>query len=425
MIRLTRTHPQPIGVDIGTDSVKLLQTELVGGGGASTVSVVAAARQDLPADAADASPLDRVAMAAPVVRQMVRRGGFHGRDCVAALPSELVHVKNLRLPPMPHDELSAAIQYEAKAIFPFDTSAALVQHVVAGEVRQGGEARQEVIVFAVQRADIDNYLEQLHRCGLGVESLDLEYAALYRTIERYVRRREDENDVHVMLDVGGARSKVVIGRGREISFVKSIELGGRAMNQAVARRLSISLDEAKQLRQRIAADVSAADDSVRSAVLDTTRGVIEELVREFSLCLRYYSVTFRGQRPLKVRVCGGEGADPQVQHLMNAGLSIPAEPGRPLASADVSRVKSINRRSPLSEWAVAFGLSMKLTKGAFAPSPGAMGSGERRGGPVAEVVDLNAAVHGTQAPSGTRAAANATPAAANPKGTPAAEAVHA
>ena len=48
MIRLTRAQVQPIGLDIGHDSVKLLQLEVVG----ETLSVTAAARHALPDESA-------------------------------------------------------------------------------------------------------------------------------------------------------------------------------------------------------------------------------------------------------------------------------------------------------------------------------------------------------------------------------------
>ena len=78
--------------------------------------------------------------------------------------------------------------------------------------------------------------------------------------------------------------------------------------------------------------VKGAPDSVAASVYDTTRGVLETLCRELSLCLRYYSVTFRGQRPSLVRVVGGGANDPTIVQILAAGLSIPVERGLPLAS---------------------------------------------------------------------------------------------
>jgi type IV pilus assembly protein PilM len=188
MIRFTRTQTQPIGVDIGADCVKLLQMEIVG----EALSIVAAASAPLPAGARSADFKQRTAAAAVVIRQMLRQNAFSTRKIVAAIPAEILHVKNLRLPLMPIDELRAAIDFEARNIFPFDTKDAHIQFLHAGEVRQGTDARQEVIVIAALRADVDAFICELHRSGAVIESLDFAPSAIYRSVERFIRRREDE-----------------------------------------------------------------------------------------------------------------------------------------------------------------------------------------------------------------------------------------
>src|SRR5215213_5155130 len=153
MIRLTRSQVQPIGLDIGFDSIKMLQVETVG----QTLSVVAAARQPLP-PAAREKPELRLPLATDLIRQMLRRGKFAGRRVVAALPREILHVKNLRMPLIPQHELPAAVRFEAKNIFPFDTDKAHIQIIPAGEVRQGIDVRQEVIVLAARSEEVDDFL---------------------------------------------------------------------------------------------------------------------------------------------------------------------------------------------------------------------------------------------------------------------------
>ncbi len=392
MIRLTRSQVQPIGLDIGHDGVKMLQVETVG----QTLAVVAAARQPFAAPARE-NPELRLASAVDLIRQMFRQGGFSGRRVVTAVPREILHVKNLRMPLIPQHELAAAVRFEARNIFPFDTDKAHIQILPAGEVRQGIDVRQEVIVLAARHEDVNAFVEQIHRCGCVLESMDVEACALYRSQERFIRRREDEQDVNILVDVGYRRCKIVIGRGRDISFMKSIDIGSQHLHEAVSRKLGITMDEARALRRRL---IEAAPgpglsldavrrDSVRQAVFDATRSTMEQLSREIALCLRYYSVTFRGQRPAKLRLFGGEAADPLLLGVLNAGLSIPVEAGRPLFSVDTSRMDAADRMGYMSEWASAFGLSLKLTSGSFAPRDGKPRDPAAPMAPTAEVVDMN------------------------------------
>jgi type IV pilus assembly protein PilM len=399
MIRLMRSQVQPIGLDLGHDSIKMLQLQVV----ENSLSVVAAAKQSLPEEVRQQPELS-LAVAMDAVRQMLRENSFSGRSIVTSLPREMVHAKNLRLPMMPPAEVESAVQFEAKNIFPFDTDDAVIRHLPAGEVRQGNDSKLEVIALAAKKPEIDTFVEQLHRAGCIVESLDFEPSALYRGVERFIRRREDENEVNVLADIGTNRTQLIIGKGRDISFFKTIDIGSLKLQDDVSRKLSITFDEARALRRRLiestaeVVDAAAKTDSVRQAVHDAIRSTAEELAREISLCLRYYSVTFRGQRPGKIRLLGGEGGDPLLLSILSGALPIPVEAGRPLYSVNVSQMKPSDRRGTMSEWAVAFGLGLKLTHGYFGardgkkrdPGSGQTGAGAASGVDVADPAKMPA-----------------------------------
>lgn len=411
MVRFSRSQVLPIGLDLGLDAVKMLQLEVVD----NSLKVVAAVKQAMPAETRNQPDL-RLPAAMDIVRQLLRSGEFSGRGIVTTLPREMVQVKNLRLPVMPPTELEAAVNFEARNIFSFDTDDAVVRYLPTGEVRQGTDTKLEVIALAAQPQQVDNFIEQLHRSGSIVESLDFEPCALYRGIERFIRRREDESDVHVLVDLGARQTQVLIGKGRDISFYKPIEIGSKRLHEDVARKLGITEDEARGLRRRqietSASNAAGSVDPVRQAVSDATRSTIEELAREIALCLRYYSVTFRGHRPGKVRLVGGEAGDPQLLSILGAALPIPVETGRPLLSVNTDAMKAQERRGYLSEWAVALGLGLKMTKNYFGSRDGKRRSTAKPTGGLeseVETIDFGQALE--SAPSlvtrGTGEAANA------------------
>jgi len=369
MWRITRSQTQPLGVDIGRDSLKLLQLEVIG----ESLCVRCAARAAYPAEV-QGHPELRLPVAVDLLRQMLREHPFSGHRAVAALPKEIVHIKSLRLPLMPATELEQAVQFEARQLFSFDLDDARMHFLPAGEVRQGNDVLQEVIVLAAANEDVNQFVEQIHRTGLVIDSLDTEQCALFRTVERFIRRREDEQELHALVDVGYGGSQVVIGKGRDISFLKLIEIGGRHIHEAVSRKLGIPMEEAQSLRRRLADSPEPAEgekpDPVRQAVVDATRSVIDDLAREVSLCLRYHSVTFRGHRPSKLRLVGGESCDKRLQATLAAALSLPVDAGRALASVDTSRMKPLDRCGALGQWAVALGLGLRRTEGRFAQRDG-------------------------------------------------------
>lgn len=399
MIRLTRTQLQPIGLDIGYDAVRMLQLEVIDGATATAAVAIRAAVRESFADNLRETAESRLAAAREAVPRMLAAAPFRGRRVAVALPPEVVHVKNHRLPPMPLPEIDAAVRLEAPNLFRFDPEDAAIQCIPAGEVRHGNDLLQEVIVLAVRNEDVTRYVEQLHACGVTIDSIDIEPCALFRSVERFIRRREDEQEVHVLADVGLHATQIVIGKGREISFLKTIDIGAMRFHQAISTRLGISLAEARALRRRLLESpggestssvaplappphpIEGAEergrggtgeqrDPVRQAVFDATRTAMEQLARELSLCVRYQSVTFRGHRPTRVRLLGTEAADSYLQAILHSVLNIAVEPARPLFNVDVGAMREQDRREPTSEWALALGLGLKRTAGRFAARDG-------------------------------------------------------
>ncbi len=348
----------PIGIDIGTCSVKLVQLAVDRRG----FSVVACAKAELP-DGSDMSTESRLDAVAARVQRELREHKFRGTDCISALLDAEVSIRSIRVPCVSQSELDEAVRAEARNKFPFDIDQATLNYMVAGEVRHGEDARLEVILFASPNEAIEAHVRRLHRMGLVPASLDVQHCALFRTFERYLRRKEDESEVNVFVDMGGI-TKVVITRGRDILFIKNIAKGAVSFNEAVASRLSISLSEASQLRRRaIMGGPGGPDAQVRQALLDAIRPEIEELADEINKCLRYHGVTFRGERPQRVTFIGGETHEGDIPETLGRRIGLPVVVGQPFRGISTENLgPHVDRRGMLSEWTVAFGLSLK---GAF------------------------------------------------------------
>ena len=363
---LLRRGRRPIGIDLGAHSIKMLQ---LANGPAGNV-VAAAAKKALPADIPE-SGQGRARAIAELVRQAHAESRMAGRSVVCCLPSTSIQYKNLRLPKMPADELRAAVEWEAADRLKLDPKTTRFQFFDAGEVRQGDELRQEIILMAVPASTVDDYAEALAACGLQPLCFEAAPSALARSVGTKATDEGDEA-ARVILDVGFAASKVLVVRNGRVVFFKLIDIGGRALDECVAQRLKMSVSDASDLRRRLrrseAADpatgnqpVSGTDQrqSVERAVGEAMRGSIDELSREVGLCVRYFSVTFRGRRPDAVDLVGGEAGEEQLVKLLADSAQMRVEPVLLGDSVDFSRVSEVvGSAGPLSEWSVATGLAM-------------------------------------------------------------------
>jgi type IV pilus assembly protein PilM len=338
----------PIGVDIGSRSVKLLQLD------GPRSDVWEAARADLPPHAAD----DPQAVQAAVVQALTaarRERRFRGSEAVFCLRGAELFAQNIRVPQgAAGEELAKIVHFEAAGRLPYPGQEAEIRFLEAADVRQGDTVRREVIVLACHRQAIARLLAVAEAAHLFPVAIDTEPTALVRSYVRQGRRDEDQQNRVLFVHLGAASTMVVIARGPDVMFVKFLPLGGQHLDEAVARHLDMDLAHAAAMRRTAGERRSdQRDPEVYRSLGEALRPVLEQLATELSLCLRYYSVTFRGQ-PLAHVVVGGGEAGSLISEWLSARLELPCELGNPLRT-----FKKLPPAGRLAQWDVAAGLALR------------------------------------------------------------------
>ena len=343
----------PIGVDQGSRSVKLVQMS------ADRTRLIASARWDLPAGltsegSGEDDPEQFSAALVKAVRSARESRDFRGREAVICLGSRELFVQNVRLTPSAETSLEATVHQEAASRLPFPVSEAEIRFLQTADVRQGDLTRREVIMLACHRPVLQRLLATVEAAGLRPVAVDIEPSALLRCYAAQFRRDEDRQQRAMFVHVGMSNTAVVIAHGADPLFVKYVDVGGSHFDQAVARHLKIDLPDAASLRRHNGdRRVDQQDPEVNRSVATAVRGVIERLTQELSMCVRYHSVTFRGQ-PLVRLVLGGGEASEMLLEALRERLDLQCEIGDPL--------RSYSEAAPAGQqgqWDVAAGLALR------------------------------------------------------------------
>ncbi len=138
----------PIGLDIGGATVRMLQL----GGSERDLRVIDAAKFPIPYEVRADAVLRREVVVGGI-RRALKEHRFRRREVVMLLSPEQLAIRSIRMPKMPEKELATAVNWEAQNKFPFDTATAVIQYVRAGEVRQGEQVLDEVLLFAAPREE--------------------------------------------------------------------------------------------------------------------------------------------------------------------------------------------------------------------------------------------------------------------------------
>ncbi|MDX1947427.1 MAG: pilus assembly protein PilM [Pirellulaceae bacterium] len=345
---LTRNRPSPIGIDIGNRSLKLVQLS------GDRSRLLEANRVELPALPDKATPEQHAQRLAEGLRRGLEGRAFRGREAMLCLNDRQLFLQSVRVPKQSGGELDRLVFQEAAGRLPFPVEEAEFRYLESADVRQGDATLREVVVFVCQRSVLGQLLAVVEEARLHPVGVDIEPAALIRSYAGQYRRDEDQKTRALMVHIGYSRTAAVIAQGDDLLFVKYIDLGGLHFDQAVARHLKMDLVEAVSLRKHNGdRRAELQDPDVARSVAEATRPVIDRLASELSMCVRYHSVTFRGQ-PLVRLVLGGGEATQQLLDNLARNIDLKCELSDPFRSFPT--VPNLGRKG---QWDVAAGLAMR------------------------------------------------------------------
>ncbi len=362
-------RPNPIGIDLGSDTLRLAQVQDSG----QSPTLFAAASCEVP-DFARVDLESRLDFFEQAVRDLLTRGKFRGRSAVLSLPASLMFMHKLRLPKLNDADLKQAIAVECKGKLPINPDAALLRHVVAGQVMVHGRPMLEVIALAAPREAVDKYLAAASRAKLDVIDMKIEPMALIDCFSRVHCRKADSDAVTLYVDLGATGTRMIAAQGSHLLGLSMVELGGHDFDRAIAAAMQISIDDARLIRLKHSTtqtsllvrdirDVSpkpllepqAAQVAVAQA--DTTARLIAAVVD----CRQRHDTTFHTHPIQRLIFIGGEASAHGLCTQIAQSIGLPAQIGDPLVrmgrSSEIPIETGIDRRLPQPAWAVAIGLS--------------------------------------------------------------------
>ncbi len=347
--RFSKNSFGPIGIDIGSRSVKLAQFSADGN------RLIEASRWDVPVN--DNDELDEAARDDAIVDALgqAREGrGFRGNDAVLCLNHRQLFLQNIRVSKSAQVPIERTVQQEAAGRVPFPVADAEIRYVEAADIRQGDAIMREVILMACHRPILERLLSIVERAQFRPVAVDVEPTSLVRTYSSQFRRDEDRDVRSMYVHVGHESTLVVIAQGEDLLFVKYIELGGKQFDEAVSRRLQMPLADSAALRRNNGDRRSDRQDpDITRSIADASRPATEQLANEISMCVRYHSVTFRG-RPLERFILGGGEASDGLLTALTKRVGLNGELSEPFRMYARS-----GKSGRTCHWDVAAGLALR------------------------------------------------------------------
>lgn len=386
---LNKSGP-PVAVDFGACGIKLLSVSST-----EPPALIAAAFEPTPAELL-ADPRARLMHQFQTLPRLIASLGFRGRRAVCAIPAGQTFCKHLQIAKSDGVAMGPIVQSIVAGQVGCSPSALVYHHV---EVAPAAEASKiEVVATAVSRELVDLAVGAFKAAKMEIVGMHGEFIATMRAFDYINRRTEDADLITLYLDIGYGTTKVVIGHGHKLAFVRSIEFGGRNINSAIMTARSCTLAQAIEIRAGGAPRGVPAPARVRPELVGASEAVkrpgalspkerrrfvegelegdgaallppeldepLEILADDVEMCLRYHEALFNGRRPHRMIFQGGESRDRALCHHLARRLRIPAQVADPLARVTRTGKEpciGVDLTVPQPGWSVPLGLCLSPT----------------------------------------------------------------
>ena len=152
-----------------------------------------------------------------------------GDKVVLSLPGHSTFNRLVKLPPVDDSKIPEIVKYEAQSQIPFNIDEVIWDYQLIDRVYGPGEEK-EVILFAIKRDIVEQFLDNIKEVGLNVDAVQFGPVALYN----FLCRDQGVGDSAVALDMGSDNTDLVIVDGTKF-WIRNLPITGNDITRALQK----------------------------------------------------------------------------------------------------------------------------------------------------------------------------------------------
>jgi type IV pilus assembly protein PilM len=289
-----------LGVDVGSYSIKLVEYQR----GLREGRITRCTEAPLPVKP---SPDDIAAVLTHLLKEEAR--SFDG--AATALPGTKITQRHFRLP-FTGKQVAGAVRFEVEESVSVPVDRMILTHESA--LLRPGET--DVLAILAPRAEIEQHLELMRRCGIEPRQLEVEGAVL-ANLARFLGLGETPR---IFLDIGHTKTQLCLVARYKPLLLRALPVAGHQFTEALAEELNLAYDEAEEHKHEhgIFKSGTPTPVSLRIGVL------LDQLVREALRTLQsLVSDSVHPVAPAEIVLIGGSSAIPGLPAYLADRMGIP------------------------------------------------------------------------------------------------------
>ena len=308
-----------IGLDVGSSAIKLVELKERKAGEFNLVRV--GVEPLSPEAIVDGSIMDS-SLVVDAIQKLSQETGAKGANFATSVSGHSVIIKKIQVPAMPAAELEESIHWEAEQYIPFDINDVRLDYVVLSEGDIGDES-MEVLLVAVKRDKVNDYVSVISQSGKNPAIVDLDAFAMQNAYE--ANYDVDPGKVVALVNMGAGVTNInILAHGATV-FWRDISFGGNQFTEALQREFNLSFDQAEQVKR--GQDVEGCSAAEARTVLDA---VSAEMASEIQKTFDFFAATAAEDSVDELVVSGGCAQTANLVSVLQERFGVPTELLNPL-----------------------------------------------------------------------------------------------
>ena len=346
-----RMTPRPFGLDLSDLSLKMVFLEEESG----RDTIVSYGSVNLPLETvSDGKILKQEAVVSGVHTLFATAGpkSVRSRQVFCSLPETKAFLRILSLPTMSPEEMGEAIKWEIEANIPLSLDQVYYDYHPLGRNITRESGKVSVLVVAVSRSVVDQFVATLEAAGLEVVGFETESIAQARIL-----LPEEESDATTLIiDLGDRRTSFLIALGNIPVFTSSIPLSSQMITDAISKGMRIPFEEAERLKISEGIGSPVKGDPLFRMV----EPVLESLSVEMERSVEFYLNTLRYSAAVdRVILCGGGSNMRGLLPYLARKLGKPVEFGNPWVNLRMGNSLPLINKKQSVQYSTALGLALR------------------------------------------------------------------
>jgi type IV pilus assembly protein PilM len=279
-----------IGIDIGTYSIKVVRLERR----MQELELLDFIEQPLNLQ----SRLSHEEQMAAVLEQIFANHILTADVISLSLPGHLLSSRILEIPLTNTKKLAQVIGFELEGFIPFSLDDLFFDYHILSQTPQ----QTTTLCVYMQDQKLGQYIDNLSRMHIDAKYLGADFADLAAMAMVSIVPAEDW---YVLCDIGHSKTNVVIMKGDQLKYVRTIGIGGHHFTRAIQRSFNLNYEKAESLK------LSRGKLFIRDDESDQVARILSRVARELASHIKQTlmgAATQYGSFSLPAIYCCGGGS---------------------------------------------------------------------------------------------------------------------